>query len=422
MQQEPAAHAGEPRSGADRCGTTASERGRRHGVPGSGSSACASASRRWPAASTSRRCAEADSGSSPGCRFARRHRMNAARDNRAAGRRSRRRARGLSAPARTIARYPRRRRGGVGGRGVPGILPGQAGRRRDGHFAAGRQRHRGDAAAAVARAACARSSRSAFTTRRYFRTARSRPAPPGYVTKASAPDVLVDAVRAVARGELFLSPDIAQTLALQGVSGSDTALAALSTREFEIVRLLAMGHSVRAIAGEAVPQLQDRRQSPVGHPPKTGRAKRRRSWSGSRCRTDCSRCLLSDDRALASRLTGSPPPGQLADRNLGDLLVGVGVDDRDCVRAPAGDVELLAVRRERHVPRALADGDLRRRSCWSPCRSPAPCPCRPTSRTRACRPGARATPLERLPALIRAMTSCVAVSNTLTVSAFSAAT
>lgn len=70
----------------------------------------------------------------------------------------------------------------------------------------------------------------------------------GYVTKASAPDVLVDAVRTVARGEVFLSPDIAQTLALQGVSGRNSALEALSTREFEIVRLLAMGHSVRAIA------------------------------------------------------------------------------------------------------------------------------------------------------------------------------
>jgi two-component system invasion response regulator UvrY len=70
----------------------------------------------------------------------------------------------------------------------------------------------------------------------------------GYVTKASAPEVLVDAVRTVARGELFLSPDVARTLALQGVSGRVTALEALSTREFEIARLLATGHSVHAIA------------------------------------------------------------------------------------------------------------------------------------------------------------------------------
>jgi DNA-binding NarL/FixJ family response regulator len=62
----------------------------------------------------------------------------------------------------------------------------------------------------------------------------------GYVTKANAPDVLVDAVRAVARGSVFLSPDIAYTLALQGVRGQPMAL--LSAREFEVMRLLALGH------------------------------------------------------------------------------------------------------------------------------------------------------------------------------------
>jgi DNA-binding NarL/FixJ family response regulator len=72
----------------------------------------------------------------------------------------------------------------------------------------------------------------------------------GYVTKASAPEVLVEAVRAVARGELFLSADIARTLALHGVSGRNTAFETLSTREFEIARLLAIGQSVRTIAGK----------------------------------------------------------------------------------------------------------------------------------------------------------------------------
>jgi two-component system invasion response regulator UvrY len=70
----------------------------------------------------------------------------------------------------------------------------------------------------------------------------------GYVTKSSAPEVLVDAVRTVARGELFLSSDVARILALQDLSGKGTVLESLSTREFEIVRLLATGHSVRAIA------------------------------------------------------------------------------------------------------------------------------------------------------------------------------
>ena len=70
----------------------------------------------------------------------------------------------------------------------------------------------------------------------------------GYVTKASAPDVLVDAVRAVARGDRFLSPDIAQALALQDVSGRAEGLSTLSAREFEIARLLALGHPVREVA------------------------------------------------------------------------------------------------------------------------------------------------------------------------------
>jgi DNA-binding NarL/FixJ family response regulator len=70
----------------------------------------------------------------------------------------------------------------------------------------------------------------------------------GYVTKASAPEVLVEAVRSVARGEVFLSADIARTLALHEILGRDSALATLSTREFEIARMLASGHSVRAIA------------------------------------------------------------------------------------------------------------------------------------------------------------------------------
>jgi DNA-binding NarL/FixJ family response regulator len=70
----------------------------------------------------------------------------------------------------------------------------------------------------------------------------------GYVTKASAPEVLVDAVRIVARGDQYLSPDIAQTLALQRIQGN--GMAALSTREFEIARLLALGEPVREIAAK----------------------------------------------------------------------------------------------------------------------------------------------------------------------------
>jgi DNA-binding NarL/FixJ family response regulator len=70
----------------------------------------------------------------------------------------------------------------------------------------------------------------------------------GYITKASAPEVLVDAVRAVAAGGTYLSRDVAQTLALKNVKGANAGLAALSAREFEIMRLLVAGDTVATIA------------------------------------------------------------------------------------------------------------------------------------------------------------------------------
>jgi two-component system, NarL family, invasion response regulator UvrY len=68
----------------------------------------------------------------------------------------------------------------------------------------------------------------------------------GYVTKASAPSVLVEAVHAVARGRKYLSPDIAQRLALRDFEASQVR--GLSDREFEVLRQLARGRTVREIA------------------------------------------------------------------------------------------------------------------------------------------------------------------------------
>jgi DNA-binding NarL/FixJ family response regulator len=70
----------------------------------------------------------------------------------------------------------------------------------------------------------------------------------GYVTKTSAPDVLVEAVRAITAGRTFLSPDMAQKLALEGVAGARDPLSVLTPREFEIFRLLAAGQSADQIA------------------------------------------------------------------------------------------------------------------------------------------------------------------------------
>ena len=70
----------------------------------------------------------------------------------------------------------------------------------------------------------------------------------GYIGKSSAPVVLVEAVRQIASGNIYIDPDIAQRLAFQKTKGTDSPFQALTTREFEIVCLLAEGLSVNAIA------------------------------------------------------------------------------------------------------------------------------------------------------------------------------
>jgi two-component system, NarL family, invasion response regulator UvrY len=70
----------------------------------------------------------------------------------------------------------------------------------------------------------------------------------GYVTKSSAPEVLVKAVREVAAGHIFLSDDIAQAMARSRFAGQDSPLTALSTREFEIFQQLVGGRAPAEIA------------------------------------------------------------------------------------------------------------------------------------------------------------------------------
>jgi two-component system invasion response regulator UvrY len=70
----------------------------------------------------------------------------------------------------------------------------------------------------------------------------------GYVTKSAAPEVLVEAVRLVAQGKLYISHEMAQELALQMLPGRDKPIDALSAREFEVFRLLVAGHSLQEIS------------------------------------------------------------------------------------------------------------------------------------------------------------------------------
>lgn len=65
----------------------------------------------------------------------------------------------------------------------------------------------------------------------------------GFLTKASAPDCLVDAVRALQNGQRYLDPALPAALLQREPAQEAERLSALSVREFEIFRMLAQGHS-----------------------------------------------------------------------------------------------------------------------------------------------------------------------------------
>jgi DNA-binding NarL/FixJ family response regulator len=70
----------------------------------------------------------------------------------------------------------------------------------------------------------------------------------GYITKASAPGVLVEAVESVASGKRYISHAMAQTLALASLSIDSSAQRHLSAREFAVLELLVQGHTIDEIA------------------------------------------------------------------------------------------------------------------------------------------------------------------------------
>jgi DNA-binding NarL/FixJ family response regulator len=71
----------------------------------------------------------------------------------------------------------------------------------------------------------------------------------GYLTKESAPEELVLAIRRIVAGGRYLSPEAAEHLADYIASGMPPSPhAVLSDREFEVMRLLAKGHRVTDIA------------------------------------------------------------------------------------------------------------------------------------------------------------------------------
>jgi two-component system invasion response regulator UvrY len=70
----------------------------------------------------------------------------------------------------------------------------------------------------------------------------------GYVSKSGDPEDLIAAIREVAKGNVFLPPSLAQSLAFAGPSYASSRLARLTSREIEILRLLGTGKSLSEIA------------------------------------------------------------------------------------------------------------------------------------------------------------------------------
>ena len=70
----------------------------------------------------------------------------------------------------------------------------------------------------------------------------------GFVSKSGDPNDLVEAIRRVADGGVFLPSAIAQSIAFAGSGLAENRLAKLTQREIEILRLLGAGKSLSEIA------------------------------------------------------------------------------------------------------------------------------------------------------------------------------
>lgn len=73
----------------------------------------------------------------------------------------------------------------------------------------------------------------------------------GYLTKASAPDELIGAIRKVSCGRKYVSSSLAEKLALElDIDTKKPPHATLSDREYQVMLMLASGKSVKDIADE----------------------------------------------------------------------------------------------------------------------------------------------------------------------------
>lgn len=70
----------------------------------------------------------------------------------------------------------------------------------------------------------------------------------GYLTKRSAAEALIEAIRQVAAGKIYLEPDLAGEIAIEQVGNRGSPVERLSAREFEVFIMLARGKSVNEVA------------------------------------------------------------------------------------------------------------------------------------------------------------------------------
>jgi two-component system invasion response regulator UvrY len=70
----------------------------------------------------------------------------------------------------------------------------------------------------------------------------------GYVTKSSSGDILIKAAETVGNGGRYISPDIAEKIALKKIDGGVGPLAQLTRREQDIFLGMAEGMSVQELA------------------------------------------------------------------------------------------------------------------------------------------------------------------------------
>ena len=73
----------------------------------------------------------------------------------------------------------------------------------------------------------------------------------GYLTKSCAVDEIIDAIKAVSRGERYIGTEIARQLALNMLPGGTNPVSPfekLSQREMQVMLMVTKGHSIREIS------------------------------------------------------------------------------------------------------------------------------------------------------------------------------